>query len=381
MGGYINSKYLNCNSTGCITYNGSELTNLSVSKGENLTSILTKIDSLIGSGGGGGVSSVSGTSNRISVTGTTTPVIDIAAAYVGQTSLTTLGTIATGTWQGSSISTTYTDAKVKTVTGTSNRLTIGGTATDPTFDISTGYVGQATITTLGTIATGVWNGTAIVGQYGGTGVNNSGKTITLGGNLTTSGAFATTLTSTNTTNVTLPTTGTLATLAGSETLTNKTISGATNTIDNLNATNLASGTVPDARLQYVKSLLGGSYAATNTVAGSSTQYLTAYGGYSNFNTENVRSYICPVAGTIRTLYVVTSTTQPSNGSLILSFRKNGVTQALTLTIAANAVAGTFSDLTHSFTVAAGDTISIEGINAATTASAAVISVSAILTNF
>ena len=63
----------------------------------------------------------------------------------------------------------------------------------------------------------------VLGQYGGTGVNNSGKTITLGGNLTTSGAHATTLTTTGTTGVTLPTTGTLATLAGTETFTNKSI--------------------------------------------------------------------------------------------------------------------------------------------------------------
>jgi len=54
----------------------------------------------------------------------------------------------------------------------------------------------------------------LLGANGGTGVANTGKTITLGGNLTTSGAFATTLTATNTTSVTLPTTGTLATLAG-----------------------------------------------------------------------------------------------------------------------------------------------------------------------
>jgi len=44
---------------------------------------------------------------------------------------------------------------------------------------------------------------------GGTGVDNTGKTITLGGNLTTSGAFATTITTTGTTAVTLPTSGTL----------------------------------------------------------------------------------------------------------------------------------------------------------------------------
>lgn len=43
----------------------------------------------------------------------------------------------------------------------------------------------------------------------------STQTLTLGGNLTTSGAFATTLTATGTTTVTLPTSGTLATVAGS----------------------------------------------------------------------------------------------------------------------------------------------------------------------
>jgi collagen type VII alpha len=56
----------------------------------------------------GTVTSVSGTTNRITVaTGTTTPVIDISASYVGQTSITTLGTIATGTWQGTAIADTY----------------------------------------------------------------------------------------------------------------------------------------------------------------------------------------------------------------------------------------------------------------------------------
>lgn len=71
----------------------------------------------------------------------------------------------------------------------------------------------SSLTSVGTIGTGVWQGTAITGQYGGTGVANTGKTITIGGNLTTSGAFASTFTMTNTTTVTFPTTGTLATTA------------------------------------------------------------------------------------------------------------------------------------------------------------------------
>lgn len=54
-------------------------------------------------GGGGSVTSVSGTTNRITSTGGATPVIDISASYVGQSSITTLGTIATGTWNGTRI--------------------------------------------------------------------------------------------------------------------------------------------------------------------------------------------------------------------------------------------------------------------------------------
>ena len=63
------------------------------------------------------------------------------------------------------------------------------------------------------------------GANGGTGVANTGKTITLGGNiattgdLTTTGAYSTTLNATETTSVTLPTKGTLATLGGVESIT------------------------------------------------------------------------------------------------------------------------------------------------------------------
>ena len=107
--------------------------------------------------------------------------------------------------------------------GTSNRIDISADA----IDISTSYVGQTSITTLGTIGTGTWQGGVVAGAYGGTGVANTGKTITLGGSFTHTGAHTLGLTTTANTSVTLPTTGTLATLAGSETFTNKTLTSPT----------------------------------------------------------------------------------------------------------------------------------------------------------
>lgn len=80
--------------------------------------------------------------------------------------------------------------------------------------VTTATVNSAAATSLGTVTSGTWNAGVVAGQYGGTGVANTGKTITLGGNLVTSGAYAITLTATNTTSVTLPTSGTLATTSG-----------------------------------------------------------------------------------------------------------------------------------------------------------------------
>jgi hypothetical protein len=142
---------------------------------------------------------------------------------------------------------------------------------------------------------------AIVGTYGGTGVNNGSKTITLGGNILTAsdfitvGNYSTTLMSTGATNVTLPLTGILATLAGTETLTNKTItdvvltgtpvaptaSAGTNstqiaTTAFVTAANISAAT-PDAtstvkgKIQLAGDLGGIAEAPTvNTVGGSSS---------------------------------------------------------------------------------------------------------------
>ena len=99
---------------------------------------------------------------------------------------------------------------ITSVSGTLNRITSTGGAT-PVIDIAATYVGQTSITTLGTIGAGTWQGTLVSPIYGGTGVNNGASTLTLGGSLTTMGAFASTFTMTGVTGVTFPTSGILAT--------------------------------------------------------------------------------------------------------------------------------------------------------------------------
>jgi len=124
------------------------------------------------------------------------------SSWAGTSNITTLGTIATGTWNGTAIADAYV-ASASTWDGKQNALTFGiantnalkvddadaadddyakftatgiegRSATEVKTDLSLNnventalstWVGTANITTLGTIATGTWNGTAIADAY------------------------------------------------------------------------------------------------------------------------------------------------------------------------------------------------------------------------
>jgi len=175
-------------------------------------------------------------------------------------------------------------------------------------DITNGTISSAKligtdIVTVGTIASGTWNAAVIAGLYGGTGVANSGKTITLGGNLPTSDAFATPLTVTAATGVTLPTTGTLAALAGSEALTNKTVNGLTIT------TSTGTLTVTNGKTASVSNTLtlAGTDSTTITFQGTDT-----YVGRTTTDTLTNKTLTSPTL-TTPTLGVATATSLKASG--------------------------------------------------------------------
>ena len=125
---------------------------------------------------------------------------------------------------------------------------------------------QGNITSVGTIVSGTWNGSVIGSAYGGTGINNGASTITLGGSLTTAGAFDSIFTMTGITTVTFPTIGTLATTSQLP------VPSAMTRVDDTNVTLTLGGTPATSLLQAVSLTLGwtGQLAVTRGGTGAST---------------------------------------------------------------------------------------------------------------
>lgn len=190
----------------------------------------------------------------------------------------TKGSPLTNTEVDTNFSNLNTDKLESTYSGALNSLT-GGTS----------------IATVGTVTAGTWNASVIAGQYGGTGVANTGKTITLGGNFTTSGAFTTTLTATANTSVTLPTTGTL-------------VNTAVTTLSSL----ASIGTVTTGT--WNGSVIGAAYGGTG-VANNAAATVTSSGNFAYTRTLTASTNVTfPTTGTLATLAGAESLTNKTMGS-------------------------------------------------------------------
>lgn len=109
-----------------------------------------------------------------------------------------------------------------------------------------------------------------------------------------------------------------------------------------------------------------------TVTASTTAY-APINGTTNFNaTENNRQILVPRPMKVSSFVVVTGTSQPASGSLVLTLRKNAADTSIVITIPANQAAGTFTYSTTSVSFASGDLLSLKGVNNATGTSTALI---------
>jgi hypothetical protein len=125
---------------------------------------------MTGGGSSGDVTlNVIGTADKITVSA---DALTIASTYVGQTSIVTLGTIATGVWNGTAIANANLANSTVSYGGIS--LALGASDATPAFNLSdaTAYTGDSSLVTVGTVASGTWNGTAVGVAYGGTAISS-----------------------------------------------------------------------------------------------------------------------------------------------------------------------------------------------------------------
>lgn len=148
--------------------------------------------------GSGAARTITGTSGTISVTNgdgvSGNPTLTIDAAYVGQTSITTLGTITTGTWNGTTIAVARGGTGATTLTGI---LKGNGTSAFTAAVAGTDYVAPGAVTTSGlTMATAriLGRSTASTGAIEeitvGSGLSLSGGTLSATGGTGTVTSFS-----------------------------------------------------------------------------------------------------------------------------------------------------------------------------------------------
>jgi hypothetical protein len=189
---------------------------------------------------------------------------------------------------------------------------------------------------------------------GGTGVsNNAAMTVTGSGN------FAYTRTLTGATNVTFPTTGTLSTLAGSETLTNKTINGSNNTVTNISLTAGVTGTLPATN--------GGTGVANNAAS-----TLTISGNFgTTLTVSGTTGVTLPTTGTLSTLagsetLTNKTLTSPTLTTPALGTPASGVLSACTVdgtnAVGYRAIPLSGTAKTTSYTLATGDVGELVQVN-------------------
>jgi len=121
---------------------------------------------------------------ELKIAGTTVLSGSTLGSGITSSSLTSVGSIISGTWQGSTVDVSYGGTGAVNASGARSNLgLVIGTdvqAYNSTLAAVAGgsYTGASSITTLGTIGTGTWQGTAVGVSYGGTGATSASNART-----------------------------------------------------------------------------------------------------------------------------------------------------------------------------------------------------------
>ena len=258
-----------------------------------------------------------------------TPTLGVATATsLNKVTVTAPATSATLTLaDGSTLSTagSFTTSGANSLTLTTTGATNVTLPTSGTLATTAGSVASVSFGTTGLTPNTATSGAVTVAgtlipANGGTGVaNGSNNTITFTGNYTLG------LTLSNNTALTLPTTGTVATLAGSETLTNKTISGSSNTLSNIANASLTNSSVT---FNGVAVALG----ASGTITANTTNALTIGTGLSGTSFNGSSAVTIAIDSTVATLTgsqtLTNKTINGSNNTITNVSLTSGVTGTL-----------------------------------------------------
>jgi len=114
----------------------------------------------------------------------------------------------------------------------------------------------------------------------------------------------------------------------------------------------------------------------NTIALSTTSNTCPFKTTIDAATSN---FPWPEAGELSNMIIRTSSTQSATGSMVATLYVNGSATSLVATVTAGGAGGSYSDITHTVTIAAGDVLRWVVQNNATATSANIVGITMLLT--